>query len=110
MMKLGNIVGTQILHLSVFLLIFIGFVTGWGQVRQDTCRTNGKGPEIYTKCAAGSIFEYKGKTKKEVHLTVSNGRNDWNCIGGATVAKLDPPCYGFNSNSKHKEMVSISLF
>ena len=36
--------------------IYPGFVVGWGTEIQKTCRTNGKGPEVYTKCAKGVML------------------------------------------------------
>eukprot|EP00091_Calanus_sinicus_P007461 TRINITY_DN18509_c0_g1_i1.p2 TRINITY_DN18509_c0_g1~~TRINITY_DN18509_c0_g1_i1.p2 ORF type:complete len:100 (-),score=16.01 TRINITY_DN18509_c0_g1_i1:71-370(-) len=43
----------------------ISFVTGFGLETQDTCRTNGKGPGIYSTCAPGSTYVHKGKTNKK---------------------------------------------
>ena len=33
----------------------VGFVTGLGLKYQQTCRTNGGGPEMYKRCAPGKI-------------------------------------------------------
>ena len=35
----------------------VGFVIGLGLKYQDTCRTNGGGPEMYKQCAPGKLKE-----------------------------------------------------
>ena len=85
--------------LILFIPLFSGFVTGFGLETQDTCRTNGRGPEIYTTCAPGSIIEHKGKTEKIRHYKENwYGQKVWapGCISGYAPTKLYAPCYGFN--------------
>ena len=83
-------------------------MTGFGLETQDTCRTNGKGPEIYSTCAPGSIMKHKGKTTKIKHYNETiRGNKEWmpglyGCKGGNAPTKLDPACYGFNYHNKEK--------
>ena len=79
-------------------------MTGWGQVSQETCRTNGKGPEIYTKCAAGSFYEHRGKIKKIKHLTESNGRQTWNCMSGFSLYTISNDIKELNLNLKIEDI------
>jgi len=79
----------------------ISFVTGWGLEYQSTCRTNGKGPEIYTTCAYGSVYtDKKNRTKKDIHQH-SSGR--WNCVAANAKTSLDAECHGFNHENKGKK-------
>ena len=96
---------------SILHLKFVpGFVTGYGLESQNTCRTNGKGPKIYSTCAPGSIFSEKGKNETERHYKEdSDGRKVWEpgCITSTTPSKLDSPCVGFNHHYK-KQVPKLS--
>ena len=83
-------------------MIFIqGFVTGWGTMFERTCRTNKKGPEIYSTCAYGFSYMFKGKLK-------NNTRE--RCLSGdVKVVRDDYPCYGFNQKSETNYQVFILL-
>ena len=45
-----------------------GFVTGFGLEFQNTCRTNGMGPEIYSHCAKGSHEIHNNFAEKTLSL------------------------------------------
>jgi len=84
------------------------FVTGWGLESQDACRTNGKGPEIYSTCAFGSFYRFKGKERKMtfgksnvVPLTKTEGSTNRPCMKG-DVLVLDSACRDFNHKMKKK--------
>ena len=81
-------------------MIFIqGFVAGWGTMLERTCRTNKKGPEIYSTCAYGFSYMFKGKLK-------NNTRE--RCLSGdVKVVRDDYPCYGFNQKSETNYQVFI---
>ena len=88
-----------------------GFVTGLGLERQDTCRTNGKGPEIYSTCAFGSIYTEKDRKTKEEITKIErhkNRNNQWICLSGNPRISLDPQCKAFNY--LHNKEVYLLLF
>jgi len=92
----------------------ISFVTGLGLERQDTCRTNGKGPEIYSTCAFGSIYkERERKTNEEITKIDrhKNRNNQWICLSGSPRISLDPQCKAFNylHNREFKKTDEIVL-
>jgi len=79
----------------------LSFVTGWGLEQQKTCRTNGKGPEIYSRCAFGSVWTDKSGAKKSQSHTLENGR--WNCKSGNARISSDSPCKAFNYQNEIKK-------
>ena len=104
-------ISKHLLFVCLFFSYFSssGFVTGFGLETQDTCRTNGKGPEIYSTCASGSIMKHKGKIEKIKHYNETiTGKKEWvpglyGCISGNAPTKLDAPCYGYNYQNKNNE-------
>ena len=88
-----------------------GFVTGLGLERQDTCRTNGKGPEIYSTCAFGSIYKEKKRRTNEETTKIDrhkNRNNQWICLSGSPKISLDPQCKAFNY-LHNREVVHCTL-
>ena len=90
-------------------------MTGFGLWLQDTCRTNGKGPEIYATCAPGSII---GNRRVRHYKETIRGTKEWihnygfsygACKSGSAPTKLDPPCHGYNIQNKHNEEVLILI-
>ena len=79
---------------SVILPFSPGFVASWGQ---STCKTNGKGPEIYSRCASGTVYTKRGTNDSEEYST--------NCIFGHPKIHSDVECRSFNY--RRNEEVSL---
>jgi len=87
------------------------YVTGWGLEREDTCRTNGKGPEIYSRCAFGSVWtDPRTNAKKVEHHKTDKKESKCKTSGGA-ISVLDDHCAEFNQKkeTKFKEADEIVL-
>jgi len=86
------------------------FVTGWGAVSQDTCRTNGKGPEIYSTCAFGSFYTNSHGKTLNITKKTDGHKSKRPCLSGP-VKVLDEECRDFNDkmNDKFEEADEIVL-
>ena len=78
-------------------------MTGWGREGQNTCRTNGKGPEIYSRCAFGSVWTDGDAKKIEHHKT----DNRFSCKSGSTKSTLDVQCRAFNEYYSHEVCLTL---
>ena len=85
----------------------------WGLESEPRCLTNGKGPEIYSKCAIGSVYtEIDRRTKKETLRTVrhkSRFGDSTICIHGYHNGNIDAACRAFSINYA-REVFIVPLF
>ena len=59
--------------------LFVGFVVGWGTEVEKSCRTNGRGPEVYSKCAYGSYLPDNDEPVKHFKRLYWGGKPQHKC-------------------------------
>ena len=89
----------------------LGFVTGFGVERQQSCYTDQKGPEIYSKCANGAKSQLCDETYGCETIDLSHKSPDGDsCVNSPEHPPpifLDPVCEEFNK--QYKNMVFIFI-